>query len=540
MKKTINKAILPAAFAALILSACSKMKDVGILNTNDFSDTATAIKDAADIPVGVAIDFPTMINNAAYSAIVKRDFDRVTFGYHMKHGAIVKDNGTMDFTNTDALVASVGTMDIFGHTLGWHANQNATWLKSYSGLVIPAAAELLANPGFELGGTGLSNWATYNAQNGSTVGPTSNAGEFRSGTRAMKVVANVGEPSNQWKVQVASDLFTTEAGKQYAITYYVKAASGTGSIRMSTQTSGGGSAQYQGDQSIPSSGFTLITWTITANSPQTRILFDMGANVNTYFIDDVSVKEVIPAPSGSQIALKLDTALGTFITTTVNRYKAKVKAWDVVNELLDDNGNLRNNANSPTPSGATDWLVWSNYLGRDYAYKAFKYAEAADPTAVLFINDYNLESKPVKLDSLIKMVTELKGRGAKVDGIGTQMHITRFTTYDGIDKMFQKLAATGLKIHVSELDVKINPAAVPTYSLTQMEENYQAQMYNYVVASYLRNIPKAQQFGITIWGVTDNTSWIYNSGKEFPLLYNSNYGRKQAYAGVVNAFKGKP
>jgi endo-1,4-beta-xylanase len=123
------------------------------------------------------------------------------------------------------------------------------------------------------------------------------------------------------------------------------------------------------------------------------------------------------------------------------------------------------------PAGANDWLVWSNYLGRDYALKAFNYAKAADPTALLFINDYNLESRAVKLDSLIAMVTELKGKGAKIDGIGTQMHISRNTSYDGIDQMFKKLAATGLKVHISELDVRINPAVVPGYILTPLEEN---------------------------------------------------------------------
>jgi endo-1,4-beta-xylanase len=137
------------------------------------------------------------------------------------------------------------------------------------------------------------------------------------------------------------------------------------------------------------------------------------------------------------------------------------------------------------------------------------------------------------------MVTELKGRGAKIDGIGTQMHITRTTSYDGIDQMFKKLAATGLKVHVSELDVRINPNVVPGYIFTPMEENYQAQMYNYVVASYLKYIPKAQQFGITVWGVSDNTSWLYNGGKDFPLMYNADFTKKKAYGAMVNAFKGK-
>lgn len=530
MKKTALKIIVPAAFIALALSACTKMKDVGVLNTNEYTDNSAALKDAADITTGVAIDFPDMVTNTNYSTVVKRDFDRVTFGNLMKHSSIVGNTGVMNFTNTDALVAAVGTMDIFGHTLGWHSQQNATWLKSYSGLVVPAAAELATNPGFEAGG--ISNWSVFNS-NGATITASSAAGDFRTGTTCMKVVNPTAWPGSQWRVQVSSAAFATTPGKQYVISYWVKAASGGGSIRLST---GPTSAQYQGDQTIGTT-YQQITWTITANIASTTFLFDMGQAANTYFIDDVSVKEVIPVPGGAAIANKLDTALGTYITTMVNRYKSKVKAWDVVNELLDDNGNLRNNSNTNTT--ASDVLVWSNYLGREYALKAFNYAAAADPTATLFINEYNLESRPVKLDSLIKMVVELKGRGAKVDGIGTQMHITRATSFDGIDKMFQKLAATGLKIHVSELDVRINPNVVPGYILTQMEQNYQAQMYNYVVASYLKNIPKAQQFGITVWGVTDNTSWLYNGGKDFPLLYNADFSKKLAYGGMLNAFRGK-
>lgn len=533
MKKITVKTILPAAFFILALNACTKMKDVAVLDTAGYTDTSATLKDVGTGGfMGVAIDYPAMVTNSAYSAVVKRDFSQVTFGNLMKHSSIVDVNGNMNFTNTDALVASVGTMDIFGHTLGWHSQQNATYLKSYSGLVVPAAAELAPNPGFEVGG--MNNWNVFNT-NGATIAASSTAGDARTGTTCMKVINPTAQTGNQWKVQVSSSNLATTPGKQYVISYWVKAASPGGSIRLST---GPTAAQYQGDQTI-GTAYQQITWTITATITPMTFLFDMGQVANTYYIDDISMKEVIPVPGGAAIAAKLDTALGTYITTMVSRYKTKVKAWDVINELLDDNGNLRNNANSPAPSGATDWLVWSNYLGRDYALKAFNYAKAADPTALLFINDYNLETRAVKLDSLIAMVNELKTRGAKVDGIGTQMHISRSTSYDGIDKMFQKLAATGLKVHVSELDVKINPSGVPGYILTPLEENYQAKMYNYVVASYLKYVPKAQQYGITVWGVSDNTSWLYNGGKEFPLLYHSDFSKKVAYSGVLNALRGK-
>src|SRR5690606_9753999 len=122
-----------------------------------------------------------------------------------------------------------------------------------------------------------------------------------------------------------------------------------------------------------------------------------------------------------------------------DRYKNVVHAWDVVNELFTDNGSIRNNTNTTTT--ASDVFVWSNYMD-NYALKSFEYAEAADPNVILYINDYGLESSTAKLDSLIDYTANLIAQGAKVDGIGTQMHVSWNTSYNGIDQMFQKLAAT--------------------------------------------------------------------------------------------------
>src|SRR5262249_40124209 len=154
---------IPAVIFMLSISACTKMRDAGILNTGNFTDTTDALKNETDMTMGVAIDYTPMITDPKYSGVVQRNLDRVTFGYTMKHGAIVKDNGTMDFTQADALVNAVGGMQIHGHTLSWYANQNATYLKSYAGITVPSATELVTNGGFE---SGLSGWSTFNASNG--------------------------------------------------------------------------------------------------------------------------------------------------------------------------------------------------------------------------------------------------------------------------------------------------------------------------------------------------------------------------------------
>jgi len=357
--------------SAVFLFSCKKdvKVDTGILNTGNFGETTTALKDAADFPVGAAVSLTPFTTDNSYSGTVKRDFDAVTFEYLMKHGAVVQDNGSFNFTNTDALVTAAGSLDIFGHTLNWHQNQNATYLKNYSGITVPAATENLTNPGFE---SGLTGWSVFNSGNPSgnaTITTTTVASEIHGGTTGMKVINPTAYPGSQWRVQVASILVATTPGAQYTFSYWVKAASAGGSIRLSTADQSGGNAQYQADQTIGTS-YTQISWTITANSAQTRFLFDMGQVANTYYIDDASYKQVIIAPGGAQIALKLDTAMGNFITTIVNRYKSKVKAWDVVNEPFADNPvAIRSNTN--TSITASDVLVWSNYMGRGWALKAF-------------------------------------------------------------------------------------------------------------------------------------------------------------------------
>lgn len=512
--------------------ACRKNDGFGGKEVIVDYDTVTPLKDAADFPIGVAISYSPILNDAKYVATIKRDFDAVTFDYNMKHGAMVQDNGTIDFSRADAMFNAVQGLDVFGHTLGWHQNQNANYLKSYAGL-IAISGERLANPGFE---SGLSTWGIWNTGNPtgtSTITAGSGASEVRTGTGSMKVVNPIGYAGNQWRVQVASPLFNTTVGRQYVISYWVKAATAGGSIRLSSQDENYANAQYQGDQTI-GTNWTQIVWTITANSTQTRFLFDMGQAANTYYIDDASFKEILPPPTGAEVAKKVDTALRNYITAVVNHFKGKVKAWDVVNEPLGDDATIRTNANT---TQANDVFVWSHYMGKDYVLNAFNYAKAADPGAILYINDYGLETNAAKLDALIALVNEMKGKGAKIDGIGTQMHMSVTTPYSNIDQMFQKLAATGLLVRVSELDIRTNAAAAGAQTAESLAQ--QAVMYKYVVSSYLRNVPAAQRGGITVWGLSDNYSWLYNNNVEHPLLYDKDYNRKPAYTAFLQALKGK-
>ncbi len=241
---------------------------------------------------------------------------------------------------------------------------------------------------------------------------------------------------------------------------------------------------------------------------------------------------VAPGGSGYDSA-RVSNAMHDWITAAVTRYKGKVTGWDVVNEAFAEDGSLR------TGVSANDAFYWYPVLGSSYIGQAFTWAHQADPGALLFINDYNLESNPVKLDALIAKVTELRSQGIPVDGIGTQMHISIQTSDSDIDNMFIKLAATGLKIHVSELDIRVNPNNNSSFTFTQTLQDSQAKKYQYVAASYKKHVPAAQQYGITVWDVSDADSWIVTSQKslDYPTLFDKNYQKKPAFAQFVAGLK---
>jgi endo-1,4-beta-xylanase len=220
-----------------------------------------------------------------------------------------------------------------------------------------------------------------------------------------------------------------------------------------------------------------------------------------------------------------ENLLKTHIQTVVTHFKGKVASWDVVNEAFEDDGTYRNS-------------IWVQKLGTDYIARAFQYANEADPNALLFYNDYGHEYSAAKRTAILNLVANLKSRGIPIHGIGLQMH-TRYNQTDAnISTAITTAAATGLRVHISELDVALNPDNVQSLTYTANLADLQAAKYKFIVQTYFA-IPKAQQFGITTWNVTDADSWIPGeySRPDWPLPFNSNYERKAAYQAIIAGVK---
>jgi endo-1,4-beta-xylanase len=236
-------------------------------------------------------------------------------------------------------------------------------------------------------------------------------------------------------------------------------------------------------------------------------------------------------------SLAWENLFKTHIQNVVAHYKGKATGWDVVNEAFrDDDGTLRVADVYPNDN-FDDGCIWARRLGRDYVARAFMYAHEADPAALLFYNEYGQEWSDKKTASIIKMVADFKARGIPINGLGLQMHTDIGASNDGIIRAIQQLAATGLLIHISELDVSVNPTNNAALEFSNAMVQQQADKFAFIVKQYKSLVPAAQQYGITTWNVGDKDSWIrtYLKHKDWPLLFDESYSRKPAFYSFRNA-----
>lgn len=220
-----------------------------------------------------------------------------------------------------------------------------------------------------------------------------------------------------------------------------------------------------------------------------------------------------------------ESLLKTHIQTVVAHFKGKLASWDVVNEAFEDDGTVRNS-------------IWVQHLGVGYIARCFEYAHQADPDALLFYNDYGHEYSSAKRTAIINMVNDFKNRGVPISGIGMQFHMTYTQTDANISAAITSAASTGLKVHISELDIRLNTNKTAGLVFTQQLAEQQAARYNFVIKTY-NAIPAAQKFGITTWNVGDADSWIpsWQNAPDWPLPFDANYLRKPAYAAIISAAK---
>jgi endo-1,4-beta-xylanase len=225
------------------------------------------------------------------------------------------------------------------------------------------------------------------------------------------------------------------------------------------------------------------------------------------------------------------------IHTVVGRYKGKIKCWDVVNEAIADGPGTNILRNS----------LWLEIIGPDFIAKAFQYAHEADPDAILRYNDYGLES-PAKRKKLAALIKSLQAEKVPVHAIGSQAHLNVSITFNAMDQELTELAALGLPVHITELDINSAAggqrgfgadvsanAATTEGGLVSDADKKLSDAYAAVFRAFLKHNDSLQI--VTFWGVNDANSWRAR-GK--PLLFDSESKPKPAFEAVIAEAKKPP
>ncbi|HMJ91569.1 MAG TPA: endo-1,4-beta-xylanase [Candidatus Acidoferrum sp.] len=229
----------------------------------------------------------------------------------------------------------------------------------------------------------------------------------------------------------------------------------------------------------------------------------------------------------------------THIDTVAGRYRGRIAMWDVVNEAIDDSTNLLR------PSG------WSAACGEEFIVKAFEFAHAADPGALLIYNDYNNEL-PAKRAKQIRLLRLLREKNAPIHAIGLQGHyeIDRVPLAD-IEATLAAMRELRIKVVVSELDIDVVPRGkwwadggkhrdelskldpyrdgCPPEILQRQADQY-AQLFR-LFRKYSDVIAR-----VSFWNLHDGQSWLNDfpwKRVNHPLLFDRERKPKPALDAVV-------
>ncbi|KIO31595.1 glycoside hydrolase family 10 protein, partial [Tulasnella calospora MUT 4182] len=218
--------------------------------------------------------------------------------------------------------------------------------------------------------------------------------------------------------------------------------------------------------------------------------------------------------SGTWDSATLTSILQNHIANEGGHYAGKLYAWDVVNEIFNEDGTWRS-------------TIWYNTLGSSFVSIAFNAAHAADTGAKLYMNDYNVEGTGSKSDAYYALAQTLLAQGVPVHGMGAQAHLIVGSLPGNLSANIARFVALGLEWAYTELDIRITLPTTDALLATQ------ASNYASITTACLSS---SGCVGITVWDTSDDYSWVPSvfSGQGAALLFDANKQPKPAYKAVAD------
>ena len=512
------------------------------------------------------------LTNNTFKNLINKNFSETVAGNAMKMASCVDGNGNMNFETVKKYVnaATEAGLSVYGHTLAWHSQQPKSWLLKLIGDKPDPSSEetyqVVASKDFTKDKS--VGWTSDKTQFGYTI-------TFDS-TDGMKIHTTK-KCDNSWDVQfLAMENIPVEINKTYKMTMTVK---GSADGKLHSKLGDWNNGEY------PDIAFTTEWKDVEVEYKGvvegSFFMLQCGDFVGDIFVKNIKFEgykgKTIPRTK-DEMYDALVGAMDQWISGMMEACDGKVKGWDLVNEAIggggdDGEGNYAlQHSTAYNPSGNPDatWDVggdnfyWQDYLGDlNYVREACRLARKYGPSDVkLFINDYNLEgvwdittkdgiSASKKVWSMVNWIKKWEKDGVtKIDGIGTQMHISYYensTSQNNLKKaitgMFEVMAKSGKLVRVSEMDMGYVPngkdKGLSTSQLTEEQHKQMADFYEWIIKEYLRIVPAEQQWSICQWCPTDAPEYSGWRGGEPVGIWDLDLYRKHVYAGFVKGLGGE-
>ncbi len=240
-----------------------------------------------------------------------------------------------------------------------------------------------------------------------------------------------------------------------------------------------------------------------------------------FFMEEYSNKPDAVFASREVMLQRMENYIRLVMEYVNTTYPGVVYAWDVVNEAI-----------APGDGGEDGMRMsdslWYQTIGSDFVEKAFEYARKyADPEQKLFYNDFNTYEAPKRI-AILNLVNKIKDQG-NIDGIGMQSHIGMSSpTLLDYEETIRKFGETGLEIQITELDINLDSNTEEDF----LKEGTRYKRLFFTFKNLVDN-GEANITNITVWGLTDEGSWLNKDGKRYPLLFNQVLETKPAFWGVL-------
>jgi endo-1,4-beta-xylanase len=218
------------------------------------------------------------------------------------------------------------------------------------------------------------------------------------------------------------------------------------------------------------------------------------------------------------------------VRRTVRRYRGRVVAWSCVNEAVD----------AAEPDGLRKDVPWYKTIGPSYVAQSFRVAHAADPNAMLVLNEFGFETDDEfdtaadKRSAALRVIDALLADGVPVHALGVQGHLRAADfaagKFDvaGYRRFLSDVAARGLKILITELDVLDDglPAG------NRARDRGVANAYRRFLGTALQ---EPAVVAVMTFGLSDRYTWLQedyprdDGAPRRPLPFDANLRPKPAY-----------